>query len=65
MQNKLELNKKKILFLWLFNILGIIISCYMTYYKGKVTGTLDFSKSQVFHSSFVLINCICMLGSGI
>ena len=48
--------KKLILPLWIINILTIFASCFMTYYKARITGVCNSSSSQTFLSSFVLIN---------
>ena len=36
---------------------GILISCFMTYYRVLRTGECLEKQSQMFHESFVLINC--------
>ena len=53
-------NKKSIIFLWIVNIIGIIISCYMTYYRFLETGALKESNAQAFFNNFSFINCICI-----
>lgn len=53
-------NKKKILILWAVNIVTIIISSYLTYYRAKIMGVCDEGSSQAFHSTFVLINCVAV-----
>lgn len=58
-------NEKKIkpwvfLFIWGCNIIGIGLSCYLTYYKSTVTGVLSESESQGFHMTYVVINCITL-----
>ena len=60
MQHRLKFESLKKYIPWLCgaNVLGIMISCYMTYYKGLVTGVLIEPDSQAFHSSFVAINCV-------
>lgn len=55
---KFESLKKYVPWLWGANVLGIIVSCYMTYYKSLVTGVLSEAESRAFHSSFVIINCV-------
>lgn len=50
-------NKKRLLLLWGINIGTILISCYMTYLKAKVTGECNESASQAFHASFAIVNC--------
>ena len=52
--------RKWIPVIWGVNIVGIIISCYMTYYKSVITGVLNSGESQTFHSSFALLNCIAV-----
>lgn len=49
--------KKKIMILWIFNIIGILFSCFMTYYKAIITGIFDEGHSQAFFCNFSLINC--------
>lgn len=60
MQFRIDLDaiKKKLPALWLINIICILTSCYMTYYKGQITGVLNESNSQAFYSSYVVINCM-------
>lgn len=60
LQHQVDINSIKniIPFLWLLNIVGIMVSCYMTYFKGQITGGFVESESQMFHNSFVLLNCI-------
>ncbi len=62
LQNKLDIVKlKKIIpLLWVFNIAGILISSYMTYYKGVVTGGFSAAESQTFHGNFAVLNIICI-----
>ena len=55
---KLKKPKKWISIMWLVNIIGILISCYMTYYKGHITGEFSAKTSQTFHECFTFINCI-------
>ena len=49
--------RKRIVLLWLTNIGTIIIAAYLTYVKSNITGILDESNSQSFHSVFAMINC--------
>jgi surface polysaccharide O-acyltransferase-like enzyme len=60
MQNKLDVvqMKRKILMLWLFNVAAILVCCYMTYYKGVVTGEFSEATSQTFFKCFAMINCM-------
>lgn len=62
LQNKLDIVKlKKVIpLLWVFNIAGILISSYMTYYKGVVTGGFSAAESQTFHGNFAVLNIICI-----
>lgn len=46
--------------LWILNIITILISCCMTFYRARIMGVCDESRSQTFHNSFVLINCITL-----
>ncbi len=55
----LENNKKNnLLILCAVNMLGIFISCYMTYLKGQIDGFLTESDSQTFFGNFILLNAI-------
>ena len=60
MQHRLrfELLKKYLPWLWMANVLGIVITCYMTYYRRQITGDVSQSALQAYHSSFVVINCV-------
>ena len=51
-------NVKKILILWGINIGAILMSSYLTYYRAKIMGVCDEKNSQLFHDTFVLINCV-------
>ena len=53
-------NKKRILILWMINIVTIVLSSYLTYYRAKVTGICDERSSQTFHSTFVWMNCVAI-----
>lgn len=50
-------NRRRIAILWSINILTILISVYMTYYKAGITGECNEVVSQDFLNSFTLINC--------
>ena len=51
------LDKKKIILLWILNIIAIFVSCYLTNHRASLTGELSEAKSQMFHNTFVLVNC--------
>ncbi len=51
---------KRILILWAVNILTILLSAYLTYYRAQIMGVCTEGKSQAFHSTFVLINCVAV-----
>lgn len=51
---------KKIIILWVIDIAAIILSAYLTYYRAQVMGVCVEGKSQAFHSTFVLINCVAV-----
>lgn len=53
-----KLSKKRIACIWGLNILLILVSCYMTHVRGLDMGEINEKKSQVFFSSFVLVNMI-------
>lgn len=58
LEHKVDIRKMKkwIIPLWLINIITIILTCLMTYYKIKLTGECSESKSQTFFSCFSMIN---------
>lgn len=55
---KVETKKDWLIFLWMFNIIGVGISGLMTFYKGKTVGYFLEKNSQTFHECFTFINCI-------
>lgn len=55
-----NIKKKTLPLLWMANIVTIIISCYMTYYKGELQGVINEASSQGFLTIFVLVNCITL-----
>lgn len=62
--NRIDINKvklKHICGLWILNIITIMISALMTYYKINVTGLCNDSDSQTFHYSFAIVNCITVM----
>ena len=52
--------RKHLQHLWELNVLGIFISCFMTFYKGLVDEGWNEGKSQSFLSAFVVLNCITL-----
>ena len=56
-------NVKHIMMLWLFNIITIGISAFMTYKKGLMDGEIVEWRSQTFFESFVIINAICIFAT--
>lgn len=54
LEYRVKINKKSIIAMWITNIITIGISCYMTFYKSKITGI----NGEDFHNIFVLINCV-------
>lgn len=63
-----KVNKKHLLISCLVSLLGILISCYMTYYKHRITGIctevetqdfLDLFTVPICISVFLLIKCWC------
>ena len=62
LHNIYESRSKKwdLIILWCVNLLGILITMLMIYYKGQVTGVLNERVSQQFHSGFALLNCSCI-----
>lgn len=51
----------KMLGFWaLLSMVGIGLSCYMTYYMHGVTGICDEDSSQRFHSTFIVLPCIAI-----
>ncbi|MCR4772076.1 MAG: acyltransferase family protein [Oscillospiraceae bacterium] len=59
-ENRMDVRRarKKLIYLWLVNIVTIAITCVATYYRARVTQVCDEYSSQVFYNSFVLINMI-------
>lgn len=55
-----QIDKKKVLIMWLVNIAVLSLSCYMTYYKSTVVGMCAEDVSQDFHESFALVNCVTL-----
>lgn len=55
-----KVSKKKIFIAWGCAILGILVSCYMTYFKHRITGECNEVVSQDFLDSFVLPICIAV-----
>lgn len=55
--------KKKLPFLWGASFAGIVLCCFMTFYKSQVTNTLVESESQTFHQSFAVIYCVTIFVS--
>ena len=53
-------NSKKILLVWLIDIVTILISSYLTYYRAQIMGVCNEGSSQAFHSTFVLVNCVAI-----
>ena len=54
----IEKKGKYIYGMWMANIITIIVCCYMTYMKVKITGECFEGTSQSFHNSFVMINTV-------
>lgn len=51
----------KMLGFWaVLSMVGIGLSCYMTYYLHGVTGICDEDSSQRFHSTFIVFPCIAI-----
>lgn len=57
-ENKLDIKKKNLLYLWIVNISCIVFSMFMTYFGYRVTGILNEGSSQMFHNSFVCVNAV-------
>ena len=47
---------KKILLLWVLDVLTLLVSCILTYFRANMTGVYDGTKSEAFHATFVIIN---------
>ena len=60
LDNKIDLSehKKRIIPLWIINIILIIITCLMTKYHANITHILSEKTSQIFYNNFVIINAI-------
>lgn len=63
--NKLNVKDihKKIPLLWLVNFIGIAVSCFMTYYVGKIDGDINELTTEKFFNSFVLLNCFTIFAT--
>lgn len=57
-QNRLQTTKKVLLLFSGLDLAGIVLTAYMTYYKGKMTGVFSEVESQTFHACFVLLNAV-------
>ena len=53
-------NRRWLPLLWTANIAGILLSSYMTYYKGVLTGVFSSANSQTFLGTLSAINIICI-----
>lgn len=60
LEKRFEITKKNLIGIWGLNIVGIISSCYLTYAKGIAEMIFSEVQSQTFHSSFVLLNVVCV-----
>ena len=49
--------------MWGINIVAILISCYMTYYRARITGICNEKDSQMFFGTFVLVNCVTIFAT--
>jgi len=49
---------KTVLFLWMANILSILIACWMTRFRGNILGGYNPLESEYFHTSFDLLGCV-------
>ena len=52
-----KLNKKHLMFSNIVAIIGIFLSCYMTYFKHRVTGECTELNTQDFMDAFALLIC--------
>ena len=50
--------KRRLPLLWGINLIGFIVSGYMTYYRYTIAGAIE--KTEVFHSCFAILNCIAV-----
>lgn len=51
---------RKLALIWIGAAAGMILCCYMTCYRADVINSLAEGESQVFHQSFVIVNCIAV-----
>ena len=60
LDNKIDLSQhqKRIIPLWIINIILIIITCLMTKYHANIIHVLSEKTSQIFYNNFVIINAI-------
>lgn len=52
--------KRKLLPLWILNMITMSLTCYVTYKKIIITGDLSFMGVQTYFSAFDIINCFTM-----
>ena len=63
LENVFDIKKcfAKIIGFWvLLSMVGIGLSCYMTYYMHGITGICDENSSQRFHSTFIVLPCMAI-----
>lgn len=56
----IEKAKKWLVAIWIFNIVCIIFSAYVTNYRCSLQNNFSEGKSQTFYNNFVLVNCIAV-----
>lgn len=54
------ITKKQVIYLWISNMIFILLSCYVTWYKGLLDLQYSEALSQTFHNSFVSVNAIAI-----
>ena len=63
LENKVDISKiskKNLLLLCGASAFGVAVSCYMTYYKHRITGYCTEAKTQDFMDAFVLIQSVTL-----
>ena len=53
-----KISTKYFVYMIILSLIGISLSCFMTYYKIRITGISDEASTQAFHSSFIALPTI-------
>lgn len=55
---RIDIKRKHVIYSWIINVICIILACITTYYNIKITGICNPRETQLFHSSFSIVNNI-------